>query len=181
MAGHICACEYHKRSSLFASASAPDVCQCYSDAGAASDIILMLRLRAGMLGCSLWSLARSLVLGSWHLGICALDLALDTPPQRETSNPNLGASPTRLTGRISCCEMTTSTARATPRRQDPTAGKPLPASVGNSKFKADTRGSDPGNGNASYRNSQPYARSHSVSLFRAPHASSSHRRAPART
>ena len=143
--------------------------------------MLVLWLRAGMLGCSLWSLARSLVLGSWHLGICAPGLALDTLPPRETSNLNLGASPTRLTGRISCCEMTTSTARATPRRQDPTAGKPPPTSVGNTKFGADTRGSDPGNGNASYRNSQPYARSHPVALFRAPRASSSHRRAPART
>ena len=146
----------------------------------ASDIMLVLRLRAGMLGCSLWSLARSLVLGSWHLGICAPGLALDTLPPRETSNPNLGASPTRLTGRISCCEMTTSTARATPRRQSPTASKLPPASVGTVKFKADTRGSDPGNGNSS-ADTRPHARSHPVALFRAPLASSSHRRAPART
>ena len=143
--------------------------------------MLVLRLRAGMLGCSLWSLARSLVLGSWHLGIWAPGLALDTLPPRETSNPNLGASPTRLTGRISCCEMTTSTARATPRRQDPTAGKPLPASVGNSKFKADTRGSDPRHGNPSTETlkcTQGLTRSHSSELLSCSQATGEPQREP---
>ena len=144
-------------------------------------LVLLLTSHSGMLGCSLWSLARSLVFGSWHLGICAPGLALDTPPQRETSNPNLGASPTRLTGRISCCEMTTSTARATPRRQDPTAGKPLPASVGNSKFKADTRGSDPRNGILStetHHRTQGLTRSHSSELLSRRRATGEPQREP---
>ena len=147
----------------------------------ASDIMLVLRLRAGMLGCSLWSLARSLVLGSWHLGICAPGLALDTLPPRETSNPNLGASPTRLTGRISCCEMTTSTARATPRRQSPTASKLPPASVGTVKFKADTRGSDPRNGILStetHHRTQGLTRSHSSELLTRRQATGEPQREP---